>query len=196
MPNFKAIVKGQDGTIYTLGDNTHVGLLPPKDADKTVWFDTFNNVIKVRSRDGWRVIGPGGCVTVSSPTKLPVGPSVIIVKGDTIQDNGSAELSFTSTPPAGSVVDIIILPASGKASWKLTVPTNNWDSYLTNSDTVVGNTMLGGLNVSTPPSNSSNARFKNGITIKGTGQTDSSPIYIRAISDGERIYYVTQTGVQ
>ena len=203
MPNFKAVVKDKNGIVYTLSDNTYIGPIEPSDPGKTIWFDVVNNNIKVNTNGHWSVIGPGGCATVVSPTNMPVGPSVIIVTGVGI--TSSAQLSFASIPPAGSVVDIIILPASGGiAGWTLVVPKTDWfTDWMSGSgdpnNLPSGDTLLPGLTYS--GSNLENAGGVLGsadrdIFIPGpnwSGKPDDvGPTYIRAISDGARVYYVYQ----
>lgn len=209
MPNFKAVVKDANGVVYTLSDNTYVGAIQPGDPNKTIWFDTAENNIKVCTNGAWSVIGPGGAVTVTTPTNMPVGPSVIVVTGAGVTDGGSAQLSFTSTPPAGSTVDIIILPQPGGDGsghgWTLTVPTADWNGTWINdgSSMPAGDTLLAGQCQSNNGLNdagtaSALSSSNRNIIIPGNHNADANtagqttPVYIRAISDGARVYYVYQ----
>ena len=210
MPNFKAVVKDASGVVYTLSDNTYVGAVQPGDPNKTIWFDTAENNIKVCTNGVWSVIGPGGAAIVTTPTNMPVGPSVIIVTGTGVPDDSSAQLSFASTPPAGSTVDIIILPQPGPDGtrghgWKLTVPTADWNgTWISDGVSMpTGDTLLtgqyptsGGLEdagtLDALPKDRRNIIIPglSEAAVSNTGQT--TPVYIRAISDGTRVYYVYQ----
>ena len=204
MAKFKAVVKDSEGEIYALSDNTYIGAVQPTDPDKTIWFNPVANNIKVYTNGNWSVVGPGGCITVNSPTNLPSGYSVIIVTGTDVADQGNALLSFASTPPAGSVTDIIILPqpdSVGSHGWTLTVPTADWNGEWIGADIMpIGDTLLVGVtSVNTKLVQGNLPTSSRNIFIGGSRDFDPSqtglatPVYIRAISDGERVYFVYQT---
>ena len=210
MPNFKAVVKDASGVVYTLSDNTYVGAVQPGDPNKTIWFDTAENNIKVCTNGAWSVIGPGGAAIVTTPTNMPVGPSVIIVTGTGVTDGGSAQLSFASIPPAGSAVDIIILPQPGPDGtrghgWTLIVPTADWNgTWISDGVSMPGDTILAGQHQASSDGIEDAGTLGvlrsdgRNILIPGNRSADPSdtgqttPVYIRAISDGARVYYVYQ----
>lgn len=117
---FRAVVRDPNtNSLFELNNKVYVGVVPPEDPNKEIWFDTSERIIKI-NKSG--VFGPLDQYKYTYVTSLQGLPNNVAVICAEFAEN--QQLSFVNPLPAGSRVSILAHNTSSEDSVNIVIPSS------------------------------------------------------------------------
>lgn len=115
---FRAVVRDPNtNSLFELNNKVYVGVVPPEDPNKEIWFDTSARIIKVNKSGVFSPLDQYKYTYVTSLQGLPNNVAVICAEFAENQ-----QLSFVNPLPAGSRVSILAHNTSQTDSVNIVIP--------------------------------------------------------------------------
>ena len=138
---FRAVVRDPNtNSLFELNNKVYVGVVPPEDPNKEIWFDTSERIIKINKSGVFGPLDQYKYTYVTSLQGLPNNVSVICAEFAENQ-----QLSFVNPLPAGSRVSILAHNTSSEDFVNIVIPNTyfkTWIGYNPSISLPAGSTIL------------------------------------------------------